>query len=271
LYAMTIALGIMGGGGVVLAADGQETDGVGFKDYALKIRASLPQPSGIHIDPRSVVAVTGCGPGFQLDALSDEIIALAHSRPDWTLDTCELAIQGTIATFFNRHVQPLLPHLNLLFNLIVAAQFDGQCWMWSTDTTVVKRCYPFEAMGSGKQYAKTAIYTRIIHPNIEAAVLLAIRGVLEAKRFDQYCGQSTTVVCLYKNGAHHIPWYIIEPAEKLFDKYAGIEQSTFQLVLGHFAQDEERKHLGRLSKSLRKLRSEMKEIEGQIKAQLSKG
>ena|SRR6202049_1926018 len=248
-----------------------ELNGVGFKDYALKIRSSIPQPSGIHIAPRSVVAVTGCGPGFQLDALSDQIIRLAHSRPDWTLHTFEPAIEGCIATFFNQHVQPLLPHFShLLFNLIVAAQFDGQCWMWSTDTTVVKPCNDFEAMGSGRQYAKTAIYTRIIHPSIEAAILLAIRGVLEAKRFDQYCGQGTTVVCLYNHGAHHIPWYIIEPTEKLFDKYAGIEQSTFQLVLGHFPEDEERKHLGRLSKSVRKLRSEMKDIEGQIKAEISK-
>jgi len=231
---MTIALGILGSDGIVLAADGQETDGVGFKDYALKVRASTGQASGIHSKSRSVVAVTGCGPGFHLDALSDEIITLSHSRTDWTLATFEPALHACIQGFFIQHVQPLLPHVNNLFNVIVAAQFEGDCWMWSSDTTVVKRSVGFEAIGTGRQYAKTAIYTRIIHPKIEAAVLLAVRGVVEAKRFDQYCGQSTTIVCLHNNLSHHIPWYLIEPAEKLFDKYAGIEQSTFQLVLGHF-------------------------------------
>src|SRR5580704_11727751 len=154
---MTIALGIVGGGGVVLAADGQETDGVGFKDYALKIRASLGQPWGIGATSRSVVAVPGCGTGLHLDALSDEIITLAHSRSDWTMRTFEPELAQCIQTFFVQHVQPLLPHRDYGFNVIVGAQFDGDCWMWTNDTTVVKRSVGFEAMGSGRQYAKTAI------------------------------------------------------------------------------------------------------------------
>ena len=267
---MTIALGILGGGDAVLAADSQETDEGGFKNFALKVSASIPRTSLIGTAPRSVVAVTGCGPGFHLDAIAEEIQKLAQTRPDWTFDSFELELGRYIKGFFNEHVQPLLPHLDYRFNLIVAAQFDGASCLWSSETTIVKRSHQFEALGTGRNYAKAAINTRIISPTIEMAVLLAVRGVMEAKRFDQYCGQNTVIICLHNNAARHIPWYLIEAVEKLFDRYAGTEQSAFQYAIGHFDEDYEKRHLRKLSSWYRKIRSDFKSLSGEIAKEIVK-
>lgn len=95
---MTIALGFLAAGGAVIAADSQETDGVGFKDFALKVTASFPHP--LHSPSgRSVVAITGCGTAFQLDAVSDEIRNLAQSRDDWTAASFEPELGRCVKIF----------------------------------------------------------------------------------------------------------------------------------------------------------------------------
>jgi hypothetical protein len=267
---VTIALGILASGGIVLAADAQETDIMGFKDYALKIHHSLGQPWGAGVSSRSVVAITGAGPGFHIDAISSEIISLADSRTDWTLAAFEPQLEQCVQNFFQKHVLPFLPHINNSFDLIVAAQFDGMGWMWANETTVVKRSVGLEAVGTGRNYAKVAIQTRVIHPNLETAVILAIQGVAEAARFDQYCGKGTSITCLRDNQAVHIPWYLIEPVEKLLGRYSGIEQSAFQYIIGHFQPDYERTHLRKMSNSYRKARSEFKAAAEAIAAKISK-
>jgi len=264
---MTIALGILAGHGAVLAADSQETDGVGFKDFALKIKSTMAMTND---PPRSAVAVTGCGPGLHLDAISREIIDLANSRTDWSRETFEPELKTCIRNFFVEHVTPLLPHIDNRFNLIVAAQFDGKSWLWSNDTTVVERRYPFEALGTGKNYAKTAIDSRILGPTIEQAVLLAIHGVSEAKNFDQYCGKSTKIVCLFNNSAHHLPWYLVDPVEKFFDRYSGVEHSVFHYVLGHFDEESQKNHVRKLASWHRKMRIEAVSLAADISKELSR-
>ena len=86
----------------------------------------------------------------------------------------------------------------------------------------------------------------------------------EIKARVEGCGNATTAVCLKGNSAYYVPWYLIQKAEQLFDWYSGIEQSAFQYVLGHFRENEEKRHRAKMSTWLRKLKEEFDQLASEL-------
>jgi ATP-dependent protease HslVU (ClpYQ) peptidase subunit len=234
---MTIALGILASDGIAIAADTQETDGY-FKGFALKIHSAMTFTT-LEGTAKSAVAVTGSGSAFE-----------SHLRE-------------RVEEFHAKHVTPLPGHLAREVNLIVGAQIENQRALWSTDVSTVKPSLGFEAVGSGRSYARMAIERRIGSMNAESAALLAILGVGLAKEHDEYCGKQTTVTFLKNNLAYTVLPYNIEKAERLFQRYAGIEHSAFFYALGQQSSDAPERPR-KLNRWLRKLREEFSQLAAEL-------
>jgi hypothetical protein len=258
---MTIAVGILASDGVVLAADTQETSGY-FKGHGLKIDSAMTQ-TAIHSTLRSAVGVTGAGPGVYLDAVSHEIIQRFHQHQDTTLAAFEGHLKESLGEFYAMHVTPLQPYIDRQFELIVGAQIENHHALWVTEATAVKPSPGFEAVGSGHPFARMAIQRRTVHVNVQGAATLAIMGAMQAREYDQDCGKSTTVTILKDNRTHTVDWYLIEEAEKLFDKYAGIDHSAFLYAIGIESLDEG-KRTRRLTQGLRSLRKDFLRLASQF-------
>src|ERR1017187_6528789 len=120
------------------------------------------------------------------------------------------------------------------------------------------------AVGDGGSHAKVILPLRIIGPDVKKAALLAVYAFREIKARVEGCGNATTAVCLKGNSADYVPWYLIQKAEQLFDWYSGIEQSAFQYVLGHFRENEEKRHRAKMSTWLRKLKQEFDQLASEL-------
>ncbi len=259
---MTTAIGILSGNAVILAADTQESDGY-FKEDALKVSSAMTH-SRIDASVKSAVAITGAGPGTHLDAVSDEITKMFHREQCRTLATFEEKLGTVVDKFYMEHVAKLAQHgIDRDFRLIVGVQIEGDVGLWVTETTVVKRSPGLEAVGTGSPFAKMAMQARAISLDTEQTALLAILGVTRAKQYDHYSGKGTTVVCLMDNLAQDIPWYRVEEAEKLFNRFEGIEHGAFQYVLGNRFLDEEG-HVEKVADWLKDLRKDFRELRPQI-------
>lgn len=254
---MTIALGMVASDGVVLAADTQEMEGY-FKGFSLKIKTAMTHTS-IQAKVKSALAVTGAGPSVHLDALADKTIKLFHANQHTEIDALESNLAVCVRDFYMMHVAALAPNIDREFRLIAAAQIGDSFALWTTEATVLKRSISLEAVGTGSPFAKMALESRYLCTDVETAVLLSVLAVARAKEYDQDCGKGTQVVCLKDNLIYDVPWYLISEAEKLMNKYAGIEQSAFQYAIGVKSADENRR-TSKISEWLQKLRTEFKQL-----------
>lgn len=252
---MTIALGIVAHDGIVLAADMQESDGY-FKEYALKITAASTH-TRIESTVRSSVAITGAGAAIHLDAIADEIVRGFEANQFTELRDFETYLAGTVEQFYKTHVAAIAPQVDRDFKLIVGAQIEGNSGLWVSDATVIKQVVLVEAVGTGSPFAKMAMGTRLIVPDVELAAMLAILGVMRAKEFDINCGNGTYVLCLRDNATYRVPWYRVEEVEKLFHRYSGIEYSAFQYATGHQLTSEDQQ-TAKIGQWLTELREDFK-------------
>lgn len=258
---MTIALGILASDGIVLGADTLESDGY-FKDDAYKITSAMTH-TAITSQLESALAITGAGPGVHLDSITEEITRMFLRCRCRTVAEFEEKLKPIIEGFYLKHVASLPPHMDRDFRLIVAVQITGILAMWTSEATVIRSVLGMEAVGTGSPFAKMALGTRILNPNWEKAVLLAALGVKRAKEYDHYSGSGTTIVCLKDNVAYGIPWYRISQADKIFDRYSGIEHSAFQYVLGSDLPDADG-HMEKMRDWLKNLRKDISTLGPQM-------
>jgi len=238
-----------------MAADTQETSGY-FKGFALKIHSAMTH-TNIHSTVKSAVAITGAGSGVYLDAIAAEIIEGFHKNQDSDIPTFESHLRKCVKQFYKEHVSNKPPHMARGIELIVGAQIEGRHALWVTDLSVVKASVGFEAVGAGHPFARIAIENRAFHMDAQSGAVLAVLGVMQAKEWDTECGKGTTVVFLKDNLAYAVPPYLIEEADELFSRYAGIEQSAFRHALGIEAPDDT-KRPAKLNRWLRKLRKDFR-------------
>lgn len=253
----TIALGILTPDGLVIAADAQETAGY-FKGFALKVHSAMTK-TNIRSTVASAVCITGAGSGVYLDAITDEIIRGFHKNQDSDIPTFESHLRECVKQFYKEHVSNKPPHMARDIDLIVGAQIEGRHALWITDLSVVKSAVGFEAVGSGSPYARMAIENRTASMDSEHAAVLSVLGVMQAKEYDQDCGKSTSVTFLKNNLAHTVPRHLVQEAEGLFQRYAGIEYSAFVHALGSELADDPKRPRN-LSRWLRELRKDFSEL-----------
>jgi hypothetical protein len=148
--------------------------------------------------------------------------------------------------------------------LIIGAQIEGRSAMWTTDLSTVEPSLGFAAVGSGASFARMAIERRVMYTmNAEALAILAVLGIERAKDYDQYCGKATTVTFLKNNLAYTVPWYEIDEAKKLFERYEGIDYSAFLYALGNESLDDAQ-HSRKVGRWLRALRSDFRKLAARL-------
>jgi hypothetical protein len=254
---MTVALGLVAWDGIVLAADMQESDGY-FKEYGVKI-SSDAMDSRVDSNMRAAIGITGAGPAVHLDAIAEQIIGGFHAHQFQSLNDFETWTGEVVADFYKKHVVDIAPHVDRDFRLIIGAQIENRCALWTSDATVIKRVPTLEAVGSGAPFAKMALEARSISPNVELGILLAILGVARAREYDIHSGKGTHIVCLRDNITHIVPWFRVNQVEELFRRYAGIEFSAFQYATGH-RMTSEGQHPGKIAKWLEELRADFRKV-----------
>src|SRR5438105_931077 len=94
---MTIALGILAPDGVVIAADTQETYGLGWSKYEANKIVSLRKRDGV-----GAMAASGGGDAGYLDALHQDYLDEYQTGPHD--DALQERLQNRLTTFYEHHV-----------------------------------------------------------------------------------------------------------------------------------------------------------------------
>ena len=226
---MTIALGLLAGRGIVIAADTEESVGEDKLD-ALKTSASSPIWSG-----PSGLSVTDAGNGWYVDAIIEELEKRHDSLAEVDLGQLRVEFEKLLMDFYRKHVIPFRDAADLDFQLLIGAQRGGFGKLWVTSRNSMREVVRHEAVGVGDTEAKLFL-TRIYGmDSVPFGVLAACSAVYQAKQRIKDCGRGTTIVCLNNNTPYYIYPDVIDMAEKWFAKYLRIESSSLMFSMGrHF-------------------------------------
>ncbi len=191
---MTIALGVLGNDGVVVAADSEYTWSY-LKTSGKKVFSDTAN---------GTIGITGSGDSGYLRGLSQELIAIFKAKQKAGVDGLENAFKEQVNAFFATHVIPcavLQPQP--ICDVIIGVQRNGQRRLWQTTHTVLQRCESHAATGIGAEYA-IGLIARIIDPHtmnaksitLPVAERIAVYAIQLVKRHVQNCGQETQIVRL---------------------------------------------------------------------------
>jgi hypothetical protein len=229
---VTVALGILAGSGIVVAADTEESIGHDKLD-ALKTSAAFPLPSGT-----SGLVITGAGNGWYIDAITQELEKCHEMHDGVPMDQLEREIKKTLRGFYKKHVIPFSDVDELDFQLIIGVQRSGITKLWVTFRNSMRDAYEHEVVGSGDVEAKILLRRVNAIDTVQFGVLAACCAVYQAKQRIRGCGKSTTVICLHDNQPHYIYQDVILMAEQWFEKYLGVSSSSLVYAMGRYFPDE---------------------------------
>ena len=236
---MTIALGILASGGVVVAADRQETSGY-FKGSASKVQSQW-------VANRGTLIVSGAGDGPYIDSVSDDLkrwfsdTSQGYTRIE-TADV-EAELRRLHTEFYSRNVLPAsqwggredVPDYDLL---VAYGSPSNEHSIWTTHKLAVVKENEFAAVGIGASAAKTLIQ-RLGHPFLElpVAFALAVYVAYHVKQTVDTVGLNTDVLVARKSPHGSAPWLIrrddILEMERIFDERGEtIERDTLYYCLG---------------------------------------
>jgi hypothetical protein len=229
---MTIALGILAGGGVVMAADRQETTGGTFKGSVGKVHAHWVRNQG-------TLAVSGAGDGPYIDSLHAEIVK--WFKQDRTSPITEQEMEDELRrlhqAFYRDNVLPAsqwpqndVPDYDLL--VAFSSPWHGNA-LWTTHKLSVVKESEYAAVGIGATAAKSML-NRLGFPfmELEIAVTLAAYIVYQVKRTIDMVGLDTDIFEI----RNHVPLVFsrqeLTEMEAQFRTYENVERDNLFYYLG---------------------------------------
>lgn len=227
---MTIALGILAGGGAVIAADRQETAG--------NFKSSMGKLSGTWVSNRGTLFVSGAGEAAYIDSLTDEILEwFKKNHNSLNAREVEDELRRHHKKFYREHVLPMsqwaqndLPDYELL---VAYSGVSHATFLWTTRKLAVTKQSEFAAVGIGATAAK-AMLQRLGYPfiELEIAVSLAVYIVYQVKRTIDLVGLDTDIIEI-RNG---VPLLVsrdeINEMEAQFRDYEDVERDSLYYYLG---------------------------------------
>ncbi len=211
---MTIALGIVANGGLVIAADTQETVQGYWKRDQGKVRAAHHGDAGGH---QTSCLIAAAGHAGYCDAIMERVIKRFLLKHDYgSADEIEAAIADVIKTFHMEHVVPFQSE-SLEVSAIIAAQANFHSGLWVSDKSAVTVCHHYTAVGIGASHA-LELLGRLwhVHLDVETTAILAAYVLYDVKEHVDGCGKATEVVYLRNNDFYSIPQPGIEYLEREF-------------------------------------------------------
>lgn len=228
---MTIALGILAGGGIVMAADRQETSG-SFKGSVGKVHAHWVRNQG-------TLAISGAGDGPYIDSLRAEIVKwFKQDRASpITEQEMEDELRRQHQVFYRDNVLPGsqwspgdVPDYQLL--VAFSSPWHGNT-LWTTSKLSTVKESEYAAVGIGATAAKVML-NRLGFPfmDLEIAVTLAAYIVYQVKRTVDFVGLETDIFEI----RNHVPLVVgreeLTEMEAQFRLYGSVERDNLFYYLG---------------------------------------
>jgi 20S proteasome alpha/beta subunit len=241
---MTIALGMLAQGGIVIAADREQSDET-LKSEQGKIHTFWRVNRG-------TVAISGAGNGPYLDALTAEV-------QDWFMDdntkfkASEFGkeLRSTNHAFYKKSVLPFVPYESSVdYELLVgfapsptrmeiamAKKFGGAVGgrrtLWTSHKLSVLKEEPFCAVGIGRTTAHSLLLKYgVPFISIEIAATLAAYIVYQVKRTVRDVGLETDVLVISGGFPHHLTRHEITAMESRFSEYEDSERENLFYCFG---------------------------------------
>lgn len=230
-HRMTIALGMLAQGGIVIAADREQSDET-LKSEQGKIHSFWRVNRG-------TVAISGAGNGPYLDAITSEI-------QEWFMDdetkfkSSEFGkeVRGKNHEFYTKSVLPFAPYESSVdYELLVAfapaptkmevamakkfgGVLGGRRKLWTSHKLSVLQEDPFAAVGIGRTTAHSLLLKYWVpFISIEIAATLAAYIVYQVKRTVKDVGLETDVLVVSGGLPHHLTRHEISAMEARFAEY----------------------------------------------------
>jgi 20S proteasome alpha/beta subunit len=235
---MTIAVGILGGGGVVLAADTEYTWGY-LKTSGEKIWTAEGKAGAL--------AITGAGSGAYLEAVSQRMTSVfLKQKRAVTADSLQRAFSAILTDFHAKHVVPYAqyPREETDIWLIIGFQGGGDGFLWASEKDTLRACRSHVAAGIGREYAESLLGQTLkrklpTKPTGTAfAERLAAYCVFQTKRHVSYCGKSTSVVALRNGRIEETNASKMQVLDYHFNAYSDVQALGLKHALGFPYADE---------------------------------
>lgn len=229
---MTIALGVMSMGGIVLAADSQISTDQDLKGVDTKIVAVAEQGG-------NVAAVAGSGSvgyfkSIRLKAAMATITGMGASP--FSTSAVEHELENLLVPFYERHVLPFKDFANPPDVALLIAGFSGtEASMFATNKSTISSCLHFDAIGSGGPYATSLLSGYLPDGNtlsLEATVLLACYVMMQTKQTIMGCGHETQIALLRPGLVRMLPRKLIQKCEHELENFAFFRTQAFYAVAG---------------------------------------
>lgn len=229
---MTIALGILTPDAAVIAADTEESCGIGGAKYSgFKIFSRRKR------DGSRSFAASGAGDARVLDAIhqdfGDQFVDPIQSK-----DLMESRFQMSLRGYFKDYLLPFAREERPEVEVVAAItnQTEPPALLVS-HLNRLRRAKRFVAVGAGEQHA-TSLLTRMVPPkwggnlSLTVAAQIAAFVIFHVKEYVAGCGKGTHVTVLQNGGA----WYVCDEAirelEAQFEAYLALEGRIFEGIIG---------------------------------------
>lgn len=255
---MTIALGVLAGDGLIIAADSEESDGI-LKTHQHKIAVSVNMQMTATWDrpgkkrksvkpakpvqPRAVCAIAGSGDAAYLDTLTP-LLACGFGKTQ-NVDECQHSFGKTIGAFYRENVIPFAKYPandRPDFSTIIGVTTETENALFASEKTALRRCAPYQAVGVGATFA-TLLLKRLwpqAWVDRKTAALIVSYIMFLVKESVENCGKLTDVVVLHNGTRSYMPWQISRELETIFLRYWRFEgdaiHSLFSMSQPHQAQ-----------------------------------
>jgi hypothetical protein len=237
---VTIALGIIGPFGVIIAADSEEgtlTAG-DLKSSTVKITGEhhfVVAAKDKRLPEHKAILVSGAGDSGYLEAIKQHILEDFAEKAVKSIGDADRVIRRRIKTFYEDHVAPFAAfrELDLSIDLVIGASLAGGQRLWKTYMNTVKTVPNFElaAVGSGESWVKNIIPVAATMDGTLASATAAY-AVFFAKEHATGCGKQTRIA-FTRGGLNRVAnQAAVDRLEFAFRRYSDCEKYMRNTVLG---------------------------------------
>lgn len=251
---MTIALGILTHGGVVIAADTE----IGV-EYLKTGEGKISFSHELSPSYEATLTVTGSGNSGYLNHVQKDLTRFGVTDSP-SKEAIQQYASGYITEFYAKHIIPFSNSGNQPpdIQIIMAHGSDKSSpTMWATENNVLTEYASYVAVGIGEMYARILmdkVFMTFWPMRSRNAILLAAYVVFHVKECIPGCGKETDIVCLRGGAPHFVGRAEVKTLEEIFRRYSQVEAT----LLHDIFNESEKRDIRMMSREVRKLRIETK-------------
>jgi len=204
---MTIAIGLLGRDGIVMAADTQESTGDYMKGEKRKVAAFAFTES--HPDyPVGVCVISGAGDSGYVRALTMKLgMTFGKNKdlmPTLMVPNGDLGLEDKFAECLQKfYKEDIVPFAHFPersrpdVEMLIAVRRKGLMDLFSTEKTTITQVLPYKAIGLGSVFAELMLNRLWDSASVAQLELLAAYVVFMAKESIESCGKYTTIATIH--------------------------------------------------------------------------